>query len=74
MTTGLEEQFDKSEFIISILQELKDKVDLNQKSNALLLAEIAELRSEIELIKDIVSRRFRTQNDSQVARRERTWS
>ena len=74
MTTDLEEQFDRSEFIISLLQEVKEKVDLNQKSNALLLAEVAELRSEIAIVKEIVSRRFRTQNDAQVARRERTWS
>lgn len=71
---SLVQTFDKDEFIISILKEIKDKIDLYQKSNASVLAAIAELKSDINTIKDIVSRRFRTQNDAAVAKRERTWS
>jgi hypothetical protein len=70
----LEEQFDKLEYLVSMLLDIRDKVDLYQKSNALLLAEVAGLKSQIEIVKAIVSRRFRTQNDAAVARRERGYS
>lgn len=48
----LEEQFDRDEYVISLLNEIKDKVDLEQKAKAMILSEIAGLRTKVDYIID----------------------
>lgn len=58
----------------TILIELRDKEELIQKSNAAILFALSKLNDRLDTIEEIVSRRFRTQDDAAIARRERTWS
>jgi hypothetical protein len=60
--------------IHTLLMEIRDNQELEKKSRAWILQEISKLNDKVDTIQDIVSRRFRTQNDAAVARRERTWN
>ena len=67
---SLGQTFDKDEFIISILKEVRDKQDLELKAKATILKQIAELKSDVDAVKDIVSRRFRHKM-TQLSRKEK---
>ena len=74
----LEEQFDANEYVISLLNEIKDKIDLELKGRATLLAQIADLATKVNyLIDELVDNdkpAYNKQSDAAVRRRERTWS
>jgi hypothetical protein len=58
----------------TILIELRDKEELIQKSDAAILAVLSKINNRLDTIEQIVSWRFRSQNDAGLERRERCWS
>lgn len=56
------------------LDEIWDKIELEQKSRALQLSQIAILNHKIDTVMDILSKKVSTQSDASARRRERTWS
>ena len=70
----LEEQFDRDEYVISLLNEIKDKIDLEQKGRAMLLSQIADLYTKLDYIIDILTPlNYFTHPDELIRQRERAW-
>jgi hypothetical protein len=71
----LEQTFYTQQRLISLLEEIRDKVDLEQKARAMLLSQIADLTSKINyLIESMAKPAHNKQNDIVVRNRERAWS
>ena len=72
----LEEQFDRDEYVISLLNEIKERIELEQNGRAMILAQIADLTTKLDyLIDEMVGDKpvYPKQSDSQARHRERTW-
>jgi hypothetical protein len=69
----LERTFDKDEFIISLLKEIKEKQDLQQKQNAWILSKLKMQDEKMDSLLDRIPRNG-SQSDAATARRERYWS
>jgi hypothetical protein len=69
----LEKTFSKDEFIISLLKEIKEKQDLQQKQNAWMLSKLKIQDDKMDSLLDRTPR-YRSQADATIARRERCWS
>jgi hypothetical protein len=69
----LKKTFSKDELIISLLKEIKQKEDLQQKQNAWILS---KLKTQDEKMDSLLDRtpRYRSQSDTATAKRERCWS
>lgn len=75
MTSQLEQSFEIQEHVISLLEEIRDKVDLEQKARAMLLSQIADLTSKVNYLIESLDKPIHSkQNDSAVRNRERAWS
>lgn len=72
MSSELDIGFDKTELIIYLLNEIKDKIDLEQKSKAM-LSEIAGLGTKLDYMMDVLGKPLNKQSDSSARHRERTW-
>jgi hypothetical protein len=69
----IEEQFDRDEYVISLLNEIKDKQDLELKGRAVLLSQIAELKDYVLELLNKDKPVYNKQSDAQARHRERTW-
>jgi len=79
LSSQLEQSFgiNAQERIISLLEELKDKIDLEQKARAMQLSQIADLTSKVDyLIESLVDNKppQKQQSDAAIRNRERAWS
>jgi hypothetical protein len=75
MTSQLEETVGTQEHIIALLEELRDKVDLDQKARAMLLSQIADLTSKVNYVIESMDKPVHNkQNDISIRHRERAWS
>jgi hypothetical protein len=77
MTSQLEQTVGTQERITLLLEELRDKVDLEQKARAMLLSQIADLTTKVDyLIESLVDNKppQKLQSDAAIRNRERAWS
>ena len=74
MSETLEEQFNPQERVMFLLEDIKALLYLEQKSKTMLLSEIADLKTKLDYIIDVLSKPLNKQSDSSARHRERTWS
>ena len=70
----LEEQFESDDRAIFLLEEIKEILELDQKAKAMLLSEIADLKTKLDYIMDKLGKPLDRQSDSSARHRERTWT
>jgi hypothetical protein len=77
VSSQLEQTFVTQQRVISLLEEIKDILDVNQKARAMLLSQIADITTKLDyLIESLVDNKppQNRQSDSSARQRERAWS